>query len=273
MIPTSLIGNSFNIRESPFQNRKTIFYFLLGVFLTSLLGWLLLKESILIKPLLLSSLIGFLVWTFIYTFKNISVIYNSFKEYPLEKKIFYVLIECIITISIYSVWAGIKSYFWFAIIGAYFWLVSGLARIINEKNRLFIEKGEEESLIMLKFYAVNRLSFFFIGLIGAISSETFVQEIYIFVSNLWLLIFFIFSLIYFYFVSTNLIPYILSSSKVKNSLRIIKILAKENSSREKLKQETGLGDNELEILTNNLELTRFIKKEGRKYALGRVYSN
>jgi len=236
MIDTTLIGNPFKIRENPFKNKESIFYYLLGIVFTSLIGFLLLKEPIVLKSLILGSLIGFLGWTFIYSLKNKGVIFTSLKKYFIfdTRRIPFIFLQIIITISIYFVWAGAKSSIWLAIGGAYFWFISGVIRIINERSSLLLEEKKENILIMFKIYAINRLSFFFIALIGVISSQTFIQEVFIFFSNLWLFLIFLFSLVYFYFVTTNLLPYILKSEKTNNSIKIIKMVSKENLSKEKL---------------------------------------
>ncbi len=271
MIKLSLIGNPFNIRENPFKNKKAILYYIGSIFLFSVLSFLLIKQPIAPDSIVLSSLVSFLVGSLIYSVINIKIIFFSFKEYlKLDfKRMVLLIIQIIISVTIYIIWSGgIKSNFWMAIGGGYFWFISGLIRIINERSEMLIKEGYEHIVIMLKLYAINRLSFFFIALIGFISSETFATEIFILSSNWWLFIMLLSSTIYFYFITTNLLPYILKSNRVKNCLRIIKEVSVEKQSKEKLREELKITEKEVNYLIDNLEYTKFIEKEDRKYTLG-----
>ena len=274
MILTSLIGNPFSIRRNVLKNRKGIFYYLLAVLITSLLSFLFLREPIIIKSLILASLVAVLVASFIFFIQKRKIFLDSIKDYFTFNSftLSHVFIQILIISSIYFVWAGIKSNFYLVLGAMYFWAISGFLRIVNERTP-FLYKGKTSDLLdMFKLYSINRLSFFFIALIGIISSETLLQEILFFFSNSTLLLIFVFSIIYFYFVTTNLVPYLTKSLDIKYCIEIIKSVSDSplthNNLREKFAQK--LTNEEFEYLLESLLYSRYIKKEGRKYVLNEV---
>ncbi len=273
MIPASLIGNPFHIRRNIFINKKGIFYYVLSVLFASLFSFVFLKEPIAIRSLILSSLIAVLVASFIILIQKIKIFLQTIKDYFIVNwiTISHTLIQVLLAISIYFVLAEFKTDIYLIMGSIYFWIFSGFLRVINERTP-FLYKGSTRDLLdMFRLYSINRLSFFFIFLIGMISSETFTQEINLFFSNAILLLFFAFSLVYFYFITTNLIPYLIRSSYIRNCIIIIKLIATHPLSYEKIKDnlEELLIQKDLDYLLENLVYSKYVVKENRRYVLNR----
>ena len=196
----------------------------------------------------------------VYLVYNYKILWKLFDKYYTFRfiTILFSFVEIILALSFIIFYNKMVITYIFA----FLWLFSGILRILIQATPALFYSDINELLKVIQIFAYSRASYFSIALLIILS---YLQKVSTFnYILLYLIIFFILNL----WLISNLNPYMIKHSSVRNSIELIRLVNSEGRIKiAKLKEKSNFSNLELDRIIKRWDNYNFIELNGNRVEL------